>query len=1295
MAAGRWRRFVVRPLVWLLALLALAVFGLRLFLASDIARTRLRDLASARLSEALGRAVTIERVDFTLLPATLTVEGLTVASDRPESPPFLTLRRGVVSAELADLGAGRLALRRAAIEGLELALDYREDGSDNVPRLRGGGRGELQVTIGGLSVDDSRLRLDHEVVPLELEANGVAARLVDAGERGLDGTVAAEEVTLLLPQAERRLRLAVAARARLDGSRVEISQARVSAPGLSLTAAGEVGLRLRDGVRFTTTVSTRGGLLDEIGWLSGEIAGEIGFDGEVVWRPDDWSVTGRVRSPRLAVVDFELVDLEGEVKANAHGAELGLRRASWAGGGVVGSFAVRFASGYPSSLDVRISDADLDAVAGQFELPVHGVRGRLRGPFRYEFALLDAARGTGRGEFEIAAERVGEVVLAADGELGVTLGDGRVVLDPLRWRAAGQRVIGRGEVELPGGSGRFDLAVASEDLGGLVNLLPFLDPSDLWMPTSGTGELAVAVELAAGGEFAVDIELAGAALAAPGLRAERVTGAVRADPREIAIDRLQLVRDDGRLSLAGRLSTTAEGPLELDLEIDQWPFEDAAPWLPVELPIAGPLRGTVALRGSVASPAGEADVVIAPASVSGVPANRLAAHLDWDADRLQVAAGRVDFEAGGIEAAGTLRFADGALEARLHSPALTLDRQPLDQLGGALCGTLRLAADLAGTLAAPRLELRGESRDASLLGRPLGDTGALDLALDWADGQVVVELDLGGELRLAGGGELAVGRDGRLELSVSGPRLDRVVTLATGVAAEGLEGELAGAVIVDWPAGAAPRAELRIPELVFSWRGHELRSLEPVVAQLDAEGATLASVYFGSGADELFVGGSIGFGDDPHLDLHLQAEIAAAWLALLETEFDISGRVAILADLGGTLAEPEWSGQASWSQGRIVPPIVPHTLDRGQGLLLLYPGSLVLDRLSGEFAGGTLTASGRLQVSGGALGAYRFETAARDLNLRWPSGWQLHGDADLTLQSTRSGRQIGGQVELERAFYFRDIDLSPTELVQRLLARSPVIVPETDELLASTALDVALRAPGTIRIRNNVATIGAAAELAVRGSLARPAVFGDVVTATASEVEYGGSTYRIERGVFTFANPTRIDPLLDVVASTRVQEYDVRLQLSGPLSRPVTAFSSDPPLPDLEILGLLTTGAPVEAALITDVRTAGREGTPGVAAEALIYGQAASLVGARVGKLFGFDRIRVEPLTARDSVSTARVTVGKQLTSRLFVTYSYDPSSTAQDIIQIEWWMSDRLQLVLTQNGDESYAVDARWEKRF
>ena len=93
--------------------------------------------------------------------------------------------------------------------------------------------------------------------------------------------------------------------------------------------------------------------------------------------------------------------------------------------------------------------------------------------------------------------------------------------------------------------------------------------------------------------------------------------------------------------------------------------------------------------------------------------------------------------------------------------------------------------------------------------------------------------------------------------------------------------------------------------------------------------------------------------------------------------------------------------------------------------------------------------------------------------------------------------------------------------------------------------------------------------------------------------------------------------------------------------------------------------------------------------------QAASLIGARVGTLFGVDRLRIDPLTTGDSVSAARVSVGKRLSRTVYVTYSVDPSSTAQQILEVEWKVSEQVTLVLTQNGDGSYALDTRWGKKF
>ena len=192
---------------------------------------------------------------------------------------------------------------------------------------------------------------------------------------------------------------------------------------------------------------------------------------------------------------------------------------------------------------------------------------------------------------------------------------------------------------------------------------------------------------------------------------------------------------------------------------------------------------------------------------------------------------------------------------------------------------------------------------------------------------------------------------------------------------------------------------------------------------------------------------------------------------------------------------------------------------------------------------------------------------------------------------------------------------------------------------------------------------------------------------------YSDNRYVVERGVLIFANPYRMEPVVDLVATTEVAEYDVTLSLFGPLDRMSANFSSDPPLPDLEVLSLLVSGSPTR--LSSSLTEIGSEDTSTAAAEGLLFGQAASLISQRVGSLFGFDAFRIEPLsTSGGQVSSARVTVGKRFSSRLYVTYSYDPSSTDEQRIQVEYQIGSGWLLRLTQEGSD-YTVDVLRERRF
>jgi translocation and assembly module TamB len=425
----------------------------------------------------------------------------------------------------------------------------------------------------------------------------------------------------------------------------------------------------------------------------------------------------------------------------------------------------------------------------------------------------------------------------------------------------------------------------------------------------------------------------------------------------------------------------------------------------------------------------------------------------------------------------------------------------------------------------------------------------------------------------------------------------------------------------------------------------------------------------------------------------MQASIASSWLALVAPTLQMTGTFDALATVRGTTAKPLINGQGGVRGARLLLLGFPHAFEALDATLLFYADAVVLDSFAARLGGGVLQASGRVELPAEdrALG-YRFQTTARDVTLRYPEGWLVRGDGDLLLVSVAGGRQVTGTIELDRAYYLRDVKLGLAQLLRAALAQERVEVAETDELMVTTQLNVALVVPaGALRVSNNLADLRGRADLSMRGTLANPVVFGRVEMEPGGTVVYAENEYEVERAVLTFANPYRIEPFVDLVAKTKVSSYEVTLNLAGPLDRLNATFASDPPIADLEVLSLLATGEPDRLAGDLAAR---RESSVG--AESFLAQQAASLVGQRVGTLFGLDRFRVAPITAGESgISSVRLTVAKRLSRDVLVTYSFDPSVTEDQFLTVEWQMSPTLALVLTQNGDGSYAVDARWEKAF
>src|SRR5207247_10625374 len=120
-------------------------------------------------------------------------------------------------------------------------------------------------------------------------------------------------------------------------------------------------------------------------------------------------------------------------------------------------------------------------------------------------------------------------------------------------------------------------------------------------------------------------------------------------------------------------------------------------------------------------------------------------------------------------------------------------------------------------------------------------------------------------------------------------------------------------------------------------------------------------------------------------------------------------------------------------------------------------------------------------------------------------------------------------------------------------------------------LDVQVNSQPQVRIDSRNLQVVADVDMHVRGSLAAPVAFGAIHIESGQAV-IRGDRYRLTRGDITMSNPFRTHMNVDLEARTRVQDYDLTLDITGVAERTKISYRSDPPLPTEEILSLLALG---------------------------------------------------------------------------------------------------------------------------
>jgi hypothetical protein len=313
--------------------------------------------------------------------------------------------------------------------------------------------------------------------------------------------------------------------------------------------------------------------------------------------------------------------------------------------------------------------------------------------------------------------------------------------------------------------------------------------------------------------------------------------------------------------------------------------------------------------------------------------------------------------------------------------------------------------------------------------------------------------------------------------------------------------------------------------------------------------------------------------DLPRIDLSRFATLVPAARKLAGF---VSGNVVVAGEAG----KPEFKGRLDLTGGAFGFKEENRPDITGIGLAVdLTLQRIALTNLKATVAGGTLSGGGALTLADGKPSSIDFRVTGKQLPLLRNDSLILRSNADLRLSGPWERAALTGAVGVVDSLFYRDIELLP--IGTPFNAPSAAALPKIDapanpaasipEPFRNWSVNVLARSENPVLIRGNIATGSVAVNLRVGGTIGSPAPNGEVkITDFRAALPF--TTLQVRSGYLRFKPESGFDPILEIRGNAEPRPFRVNAYVYGRASNPQLALTSNPPLPDNEIMTLLATG---------------------------------------------------------------------------------------------------------------------------
>jgi outer membrane protein assembly complex protein YaeT len=670
-------------------------------------------------------------------------------------------------------------------------------------------------------------------------------------------------------------------------------------------------------------------------------------------------------------------------------------------------------------------------------------------------------------------------------------------------------------------------------------------------------------------------------------------------------------------------------------------------------------------------------------------------------DKLQVSAEGSTLTVGG-QLPMTDQAGEGDITVDLRGSLTTVGQFLPPDTNIAFDGEVMLTGSLKGTLKRidPDLQLAVNN---GLVLSPLLEPGFSDIELKAkvAEGQALIDQ------LTAKWGDATIEASGRVPLEAVPPlpvEIPRMGGAATFKAAlkglhpasiPGASPEMSGTISVDAevsakrPDLASLDGRITFQDLDVSMSGLGLAQKAPSTIRIASGKATVEQMELSGSAGDIKAAGSVGLVADKAIDVTVDGTLNVAAVSVVTNKVRTEGDSTLKLHAQGTIAEPEVTGSvdiANTSFASDNPNIAGESLNAH---IDLDGKRIVLTKLESDLNGGTLTGSGSLTLGDGSVSEIDLRLTTKDVAYDAPL--DLRSISSSNIRVTRRGEDIviGGQVTIDEAGLTGDINFDQGLLAAMTQRRSLDLTVMRNPFLERVRFDIDVDTATPILVDNNLAKAEIETDLRLVGTPYEPGVLGEIRLLEGSEVRLNERRYQAEPSVITFVDERRIFPSFDLHLDTTVSNYDITITVTGTPGDTETTLTSEPSLPEPDIMSMLVTGRTLDQMRGEEYEVAKEQ------VLSYLAGRVGSQLGRGLQNATGLSEVRIEPtLIASEADPTARLTVGQELTNDLKLVYSTNLTDSNDQIWVAEYDVTRRFQTRAVRQEDNSYRLDFRHDVR-